>query len=85
MSLKHLVLCWCQTVVAPELLPVTVIDNLVVGVPICPHLVRLIRVAWMEIHYKKQVTFLKDDHLVLLVGQRDVLVCRCHGLILLLD
>jgi glutamate racemase len=70
---------------ATEFFPVTVVNNLVVSVPICPNLVSLIRVAWMEVHNEKQVTFLKDDYFVQFMCKRDELVCGCHRLKLLFD
>ena len=67
MPLKDLIRGLVQTVMSPKFLSVAVVNNFVVSIPICSHFVRLVRVTWVEIHHKKQVSLFKDNNFVLFI------------------
>ena len=67
MSLVDLIFGRSKAVMTSKLLPVTIVDDLVISVPICSNLVGLVRVTRVEIHYEQEFTFLKHNHFVFFI------------------
>lgn len=68
-----------------KLFSIAIVENLVVSVPICAHLVSLVGLSRVEIHHEQQISLFKHNHLILFVRKGNKLVRSCHCLVLLLN